>query len=172
MLLLLLSVVSNSVWPHGLQPTRLLFPWDFPGKSTGVGCHCILWESAILECKYQCSLYLSLAANLIFKNFANMAPSQMVGEVMRLQSKNGTRIQAICLHPPMPPLTGDHRLNSWSLGVLICETRVCIYKIWNISIFTCPLSLSFRSTHLSFPRLTFLPLFLSHSTSINWLLAS
>ena len=27
--------------PHGLQPTRLLHPWDFPGKSTGVGCHCL-----------------------------------------------------------------------------------------------------------------------------------
>ena len=22
-----------------MQPTRLLYPWDFPGKSTGVGCH-------------------------------------------------------------------------------------------------------------------------------------
>ena len=22
---------------------RLLCPWDFPGKSTGVGCHCLLW---------------------------------------------------------------------------------------------------------------------------------
>ena len=31
------SVVSDSWWPHGLQPTRLLRPWDFPGKSTGVG---------------------------------------------------------------------------------------------------------------------------------------
>ena len=28
--------------PLGLQPTRLLHPWDFPGKSTGVGCHCFL----------------------------------------------------------------------------------------------------------------------------------
>ena len=36
------SVVSNSSRPHGLQPTRLLHPWDFPGKSTGVGCHCLL----------------------------------------------------------------------------------------------------------------------------------
>ena len=27
---------------HGQQPTRLLRPWDFPGKSTGVGCHCLL----------------------------------------------------------------------------------------------------------------------------------
>ena len=27
---------------HELQPTSLLCPWDFPGKSTGVGCHCLL----------------------------------------------------------------------------------------------------------------------------------
>ena len=36
------SVVSDSERPHGLEPTRLLRPWDFPGKSTGVGCHCLL----------------------------------------------------------------------------------------------------------------------------------
>ena len=36
------SVVSNSSRPHGLQPTRLLHSWDFPGKSTGVVCHCLL----------------------------------------------------------------------------------------------------------------------------------
>ena len=24
-----------------LRPTRLLHPWDFPGKSFGVGCHCL-----------------------------------------------------------------------------------------------------------------------------------
>ena len=36
------SVVSNSFWPHGLQPTKLLGPWDFPGKNTRVGCHCLL----------------------------------------------------------------------------------------------------------------------------------
>ena len=28
--------------PHGLQPTRFLRPWDFPGKSIGVGCHLVL----------------------------------------------------------------------------------------------------------------------------------
>ena len=39
------SVVSNSSQSHGLQPTRLLCPWDFPGKGTGVGCHCLLWYS-------------------------------------------------------------------------------------------------------------------------------
>ena len=33
-----LSRVDSSR-PRGLQPTRLLHPWDFPGESTGVGCH-------------------------------------------------------------------------------------------------------------------------------------
>ena len=33
------SVMSDSLRPHGLQSTRLLRPWDFPGKRTGVGCH-------------------------------------------------------------------------------------------------------------------------------------
>ena len=36
------SVVSDSVQPRRGQPTRLLCPWDSPGKSTGVGCHCLL----------------------------------------------------------------------------------------------------------------------------------
>ena len=30
--------------PYRRQPTRLPCPWDFPGKSTGVGCHCLLWN--------------------------------------------------------------------------------------------------------------------------------
>ena len=48
------SALSNSLWLHGLQPTRLLCPWDFPGKSTGVGCHCLLPSR-----KYSVVLYLT-----------------------------------------------------------------------------------------------------------------
>ena len=42
----LLAPEALSALPHGLQPTRLLCPWDFPGKSTGVGCHCLLRKKA------------------------------------------------------------------------------------------------------------------------------
>ena len=42
------SVVSDAQRPHGLQPSRLLHPWDFPGKSTGVGCHCLLWVISLV----------------------------------------------------------------------------------------------------------------------------
>ena len=34
--------VSDSLQANGLQPSRLLCPWNSPGKNTGVGCHSIL----------------------------------------------------------------------------------------------------------------------------------
>ena len=36
------SVMSNSLQCHGLQSTGLLYPWNSPGKNTGVGCHFLL----------------------------------------------------------------------------------------------------------------------------------
>ena len=44
--------MSDSVRPHRRQPTRLLRPWDFPGKNTGVGCHCLLqcMKAKLLRC--------------------------------------------------------------------------------------------------------------------------
>ena len=35
--------------PHGLQPTRLLCPWDFLGKNSGVGCHFLLQEILLTQ---------------------------------------------------------------------------------------------------------------------------
>ena len=34
--------MSDSVWPHRRQPTRVCHPWDSPGMNTGVGCHFLL----------------------------------------------------------------------------------------------------------------------------------
>ena len=36
------SIISDSLQPYGLWPTRLLCPWDSPGKNTGVDCHFLL----------------------------------------------------------------------------------------------------------------------------------
>ena len=40
------SVVSNCLWRHGLQPARLLCPWNSLGKNIGVGCHFLLQGSS------------------------------------------------------------------------------------------------------------------------------
>ena len=53
------SVVSNSLRPCGLEPSRLVCPCDFPGKNTGVGCHFLLQRifltqgsnSGLLHCR-------------------------------------------------------------------------------------------------------------------------
>ena len=38
------SVMPNSLQSQGLQLARLLCPWNFPGKTTGVFCHSLLQE--------------------------------------------------------------------------------------------------------------------------------
>ena len=38
-------VLSDSLRPHRLQPTRLLCPWNSPGKDTGAGSHFLLQET-------------------------------------------------------------------------------------------------------------------------------
>ena len=53
------SVVSNSLQPHGLEPTRLLCPWNSPGKNTGEGYHSLLqglfstqgWKPGLPHCR-------------------------------------------------------------------------------------------------------------------------
>ena len=34
--------MSDSLRPHGLQPSRLLCSWDSIGQNPGVGCHALL----------------------------------------------------------------------------------------------------------------------------------
>ena len=48
------SVVSSSLQPHGLQPSRLLFLWNSPGKTTRVDSHSFLQETflmSLLHCR-------------------------------------------------------------------------------------------------------------------------
>ena len=60
--------MSDSSRPHGLQPTRLCRPWDFPGKSAGVGCHCLLLRWVYL------SLSPLLLASLLFSAICKASP--------------------------------------------------------------------------------------------------
>ena len=49
--------------PHGLQPTRLLCPWNFPDKNAGVGCHFslqgIFLPSMFKSISIPCQFYLT-----------------------------------------------------------------------------------------------------------------
>ena len=53
--------------PHRRQPTRLLCPWDSPGKNTGVGCHFLLqWSGMLCPFKAWQLSVISMLASLVF----------------------------------------------------------------------------------------------------------
>ena len=81
------SVVSDSWRPHGLQPTRLLSPWDFPGKSTGVG---VSSKGKTFE------LYNSEFSgyNGFFRSFQHIL-------YLKPGERNGNPLQYSCLENPM-----------------------------------------------------------------------
>ena len=72
-----LALVAQScptLRPHGLQPTRLLCLWDFPGKDTGVGCHFLLqeqitWVQILVLHFLVVWLWMSCLASLCFSFF-------------------------------------------------------------------------------------------------------
>ena len=67
------SVISSSWRLHGLQPTKLLCPWNSPGKNMGVGCHSLLQgifltpvlNLGLLHCR-QILYHLSLQGSLVY----------------------------------------------------------------------------------------------------------
>ena len=57
------SVMFDSLRSHGLQPGRLLCPWNFPGKNTGAGCHFLLQGIFLTQGSNSCiSRWILLAA--------------------------------------------------------------------------------------------------------------
>ena len=50
--------MSDSLWPCGLQPTRILCAWHFPGKNTRTGCHFLLLKIFLTQALNQCPLHL------------------------------------------------------------------------------------------------------------------
>ena len=72
------SVMSDSLQPHGLLPSRLLCPWDFPGKNTAVGCHFLLQgifptqgsNPGLPYCSY--SVDIKYYVKTIFKTFQEL----------------------------------------------------------------------------------------------------
>ena len=84
------SVMSDPQQPHGLQPTRLLHPWGFPGRSTGVGCHSHSWamiNSSRMSLPTSCLLSTSLF-------FSSQSTTQEIIERGRKEARQ-SRLQGV-----------------------------------------------------------------------------
>ena len=124
--------MSNSSLPHGLQPIRLLCPWDFPGKGTGVGCHCLLhwWWAHTHDLEQPVLLSASTTAQDRSQDTAKETPSHIqvtptqyrhhfspLGKSGRHESEEGNGVVQ-----PEPQSSRSHRIfttpgtsvNCWS----------------------------------------------------------
>ena len=70
------SFVSDSSWPHRLQPARLLRTWASLGENTAVGCHALLQQIFPTQGSKPCLLYL-LLANRFFTTSATWEVHQV-----------------------------------------------------------------------------------------------
>ena len=108
------SVVPDSLWPHGLQSTRFLCPWDFPGNDTGMGCHFLLQgifptqesNPGLLHCR-------QILYRLSYKGSPNLKPLR----------RNKTSLTL---------------LTNWTIIALSCQTVflwVCIFPLLWLNFF-------------------------------------
>ena len=76
------SVMSDTLRPYGLQPARLLCPWDSVGKNTAVGCHALLQGTFPNQGSNPCLLHLlhwlagSLSLAPLGKSCVGVIPSK------------------------------------------------------------------------------------------------
>ena len=91
------SLISDSLCPHRLRPTRLLSPWDFPGENAGLGCHfplqgIFLTQGSIpglLHCRLILYLGASLVAQLVKNPLAKARDARDVSLILGLGRSPG-----------------------------------------------------------------------------------
>ena len=99
--------MSESLQPHGLQPSRLLCPWDFPGKNTGVVCHFLLqgifptqgwnprllhWQVDSLPLSHQGSPRRNIACLMWLSTYPSLARGTQ-SRILLLQGQGGIWLQ-------------------------------------------------------------------------------
>ena len=87
------------LWPHVLQPARLLCPWDSPGKNTWMGCHALLQGVFLTQGSDPCLLHCRWVSCLASGFFTTEPPAVKKGSPFFFR-KTSKRNRA-SFHPPM-----------------------------------------------------------------------
>ena len=107
--------------PHGLDPARLLSPWDVPGKNTGVGCHFLL-QGRFWPWDWTRVSYISCIAGRLFSTEPPGKPKSTI-----INSKNGKEEMTL----------GDSRMmgNRIWISNRVKKQRLLLYIGFKIYIF-------------------------------------
>ena len=91
------SLMSNLATPQTIQPTRLLCPWNFPGKITGVGCHFLLQRIFLTQGSNMC-LHISCIAGGFFTTeplWKLIKPSIYLEELVAFREKKNQTLHKL-----------------------------------------------------------------------------
>ena len=116
-----LSVLSDSQRPHGLQPIRLLSPWDFLAKSTGVGHQCLLCQM-VTTIVYSTSAVSQKDKPTVFSQSPNSPPTS-IPKIIWIFTCLYTSTQSTTVQKS-PKVKTLMPINRWKPNVLVPE--------WNI----------------------------------------
>ena len=92
------SVMFNSLWPHGLQTSRLLCPWDSLGKNPGAGCHFLLQGTFPTQGSNLCLLPLLhwQADSLPLSHLGSPSCIVYAPIICKTNSTDGTVVTPVC----------------------------------------------------------------------------
>ena len=142
--------------PHGLQPTRLLCPWDSPAKNTGVGCH------FLLQCRKVKSESEVAQSCLTFSDPMDCSqPGSSIHGIFQARALEWVAISFSKSRWVLSNSLQPHELQQTTLPCLSLSTRVCPKS--------CPLSQWCHPTISSSVALfSYCPQFFLASGSFQW----
>ena len=125
------SVLSDFLWPHGLQSTRFFGPWTFPGKNTGMGCH-VLFQGILLTPGSRQCLLLSQVDSLPLSH-----PDWLYSKHMGFDSQLNKYSLVICLGQGTVfwTLEALNNLNFQRMYTSTFPLVIKSYSLWGISFF-------------------------------------
>ena len=132
------SVMSHSLWPHGLRPARLLCPRNFPGKNTEVGCHFLLQGIFLTQGSNPCLLSLRQAETGFFISAppgVDMEMSLVLGpDWGELQPSNGHCL-CVCQQALLfrANSTAHSLHNTGIMDLSQQENEVLFFPKWNVT---------------------------------------
>ena len=102
-------VVKSCLTPtHRLLPARLLCPWDFPGKNTGVGCHFHLQGIFLTQESNPCFLHWQMGSLLLSHQFSSVQFSPVTQSCTTLCDPMDCSIPGLPVHHQLPEFTQTH----------------------------------------------------------------
>ena len=121
------AVVSDSLWLHGLQPARLLYPWNFPGKNTWVGFHFLLL-AAVNKTTYYIHFPLPQTALTFLMNFWRtcLSPHRRGTLVLSVLSTHPQSMGKETQWMSFPQMA------CWETKNLRTSTNDCSHEVWQI----------------------------------------